>query len=103
MNSIAPSDSVTPLHLSSSDMRRLAKIAKANQSSLVCPASCAAKPPSGLARQVSGASSTKSEPTLQRQICARDFSPYLRAGPQQHLPGQDRVPLRRSVRFAVLQ
>ena len=67
MNSIAPSDSVNPLHLSSSDMRRLAKIAKANQSSLVCPASCAAKPPSGLARQVSGASSTKSEPTLQRQ------------------------------------
>ena len=61
--SIAPSDSVTPLNLSSSDMRRLAKLAKANQSSLTC----AAKPPPGLQRQVSGASSTKSEPILQRQ------------------------------------
>ena len=44
-------------------MRRLAKIAKANQSSLTC----AAKPPTGLQRQGSGASSTKSEPILQRQ------------------------------------
>jgi len=61
--SIAPSDSVTPLNLSSSDMRRLAKMAKANQISLTC----AAKPPTGLQRQVSGASSTKSEPILQRQ------------------------------------
>ena len=55
---------MTPLNLSSSDMRRLAKIAKANQSTL---GPCAAKPPTGLTRQVSGASSTKSEPILQRQ------------------------------------
>ena len=55
---------MTPLNLSSSDMRRLAKIAKANQSAL---GPCAAKPPTGLTRQVSGASSTKSEPILQRQ------------------------------------
>ena len=59
---------MTPLNLSSSDMRRLAKIAKANkENSLGSSVNYAAKPPTGLTRQVSGASSTKSEPILQRQ------------------------------------
>ena len=49
-------------------MRRLAKIAKANkENSLGSSANYATKPPTGLTRQVSGASSTKSEPILQRQ------------------------------------
>ena len=63
--SVAPSDSVTPLNLSSNDMRRLNRLAKATQAPSQGPA--LNKPPSvpsDLSRQVS---STKSEPTLHRQ------------------------------------